>query len=150
MSWESWQQEFYPEDANDVGRTKDRVECIKHSLQKWRGLTGAQLRKHGLVLVDGELRDFRLSSPPYGPLVHLRIDGDSCALCVKYFARAGDCAACPLAIARTEDEAPIKCDAKRRGERESPYDWFRYNQAQDPKPMIRWLRITLKQVEAGL
>ena len=47
MSLKTWKKEFYPKEAIDAIKTE--LMATKHSLRKWRGLTKANLKKHGLV-----------------------------------------------------------------------------------------------------
>ena len=133
---QSWENEFYPKPPSD---RMSKKAAIKHSIQKWTGLLPKNLKKHGLYL-DGctlpRVEDCMDES--------LLINGDSCALCVRFIGRKYDdkllgCAACPLA-----QSLGNPCDKTGRNR---PYTRFLSNH--DPKPMLRALKVTLKKVEAG-
>jgi len=83
---EAWLKKYYPVEAETLANASD-IECVQHSLNKWRGLTKDVLEKYGLVsdesLIEGDNFSFY-------------IDDDSCALCVKYLVQEVMCTGCPL------------------------------------------------------
>lgn len=128
MSLESWKAEFYPIPANEV----PEEDAIRHSLQKWRGLTTENLERHGMewdkesgdiVEIDGECV--------------FDIDGDSCALCTYYFGwgkyDAELCSTCPLQKTMGDKCMPF--------ERENAFGEFVMEG--NPLPMIEALEKTL-------
>ena len=76
MSLASWKEEFYPTPAYACPCD----QALEHSILKWTGLLPENLEKHKVFLDGQYLRD------PESPNCALRIDGDSCALCVHYCA----------------------------------------------------------------
>jgi hypothetical protein len=115
MSVATWLRKFYPS-APPVLMPK--IAAIKHSLRKWIGLRPANLKAHGLA------------GPP------IRIHGTTCSLCCRYY-DSGElsCAACPLYVALGNH----RCDEYKS----SPYRI--YHQHDDPEPMIKALKKTLKE-----
>lgn len=136
MSLKTWKEEFYAVPANEVAKE----DAVSHSLRKWEGLRPANLEKHwvywdyrGLTDLPGEV---------------LRIDSNSCALCVHYLDNSiaayevdedppHMCSACPLAIARGD----VPCDRCMRHEAhmEHPYA-MGINPPHNPELMIAWLK----------
>ena len=123
MSYESWQDEFYPVPANEVPEGK----ALAHSLQKWIGLRQENLEKHGVTLSPG----FRMVHEP-GHADGLGIDDESCALCAYYATKDLDGeAVC--------DECPIK---KHTGQAcgWTGSAWLDFAMFGNPEPMIEALR----------
>jgi hypothetical protein len=108
MSQETWRAEFYPIEASRV----PSEDAVAHSLQKWRGLTKANLRKH------------RLSESP------ILVDGSTCAMCQCFYnpllsVSGSGCSECPGKAANGR-----ACD--------TAYDTWSYSD--DTRPMLRWLK----------
>ncbi len=122
MSLATWKAEFYPIPADAV--PKD--QAIAHSLQKWQGMTAANLAIHGVSVTDsGDLEDDDQ---------FLEISTRTCALCEHYYVY--DCHECPLTAVRGEpchsgDHAPF--DA-----------WM---DGGDPLPMIALIESAAKREE---
>lgn len=127
MSLKTWKAEFYPKPASRVAKK----EALAHSLQKWKGLTKAALKRHGVVKAGWEIIDGKDS---------FTISAASCALCVHHlntsvFAQSPDrCGECPLAAVRRG----VACDIRAVGESHGPYQYF--INACDARPMIRALQ----------
>lgn len=105
MSRESWLKEFYPVEAKDVAKES----AAAHSLQKWRGLTGEALEKHGVY------------SPPASDY------DSSCALCQVH----PSCDTCPI-VKMTGNSCVVKV-----GGEWTP--WGHWVFIKDPRPMINLL-----------
>ena len=88
MSLASWKEEFYPTPAYACPCN----QALEHSILKWTGLLPENLEKHQVFLEAHYLHDAE------SPNCALRIDGDSCALCVHY---------CAEGICRSEEACPI-------------------------------------------
>lgn len=125
MSLATWKEEFYSVPAKFVGP----AQATAHSLTKWIGLRSENLAKHDVRACVQWIRD--LADVDY-PILGLRIDAASCALCSHYDS-GDDCDLCPLSIVR----GGIRCDRPRKDENESPYSMFTAHH--DPEPMIMWL-----------
>jgi hypothetical protein len=126
MSLATWKKEFYPVPANRVSKAK----ALAHSLQKWRGLTKAALKRHGVTArwahIAGDTGD------------EIAIDAKSCALCVHH---AWDgCKECPLALSR----GGVRCDATHAGGAYSPYHAWTTSSRKDARPMIRALQAAIR------
>lgn len=133
MSFKTWTDEFYPKPPSNRMTKKAAIE---HSIQKWTGLLLKNLKRHEVHLEGTWLTG---SPEDTGGMI---IDGDSCALCVKFVSRKyttelGGCAACPLALYLGNP-----CD-KTGANR--PYTSFLTSH--DPRPMIKALKATLKKME---
>lgn len=129
MSLATWKKKFYATPASSV---RGRVNCVKHSLRKWRGLRKSNLRAHDI------LQDYKNIYGIAGEC--LTIDEVSCALCQQYVddsALAQRCIRCPLS--KTLDDR--RCDWKE----DSPYG--KWLETGDALPMIRALERTLKRLE---
>lgn len=96
MSLETWKAEFYPVPASEV----PVEQAAAHSLKKWEGLRPESLDKHKLFVRQGYVVDEH-----EGWKKVLRIDADSCALCVHHKHETTvrmdgrpvmSCAGCPL------------------------------------------------------
>lgn len=130
MSLKSWKQIYYPVPASAI---TDSTEAIRHSLQKWRGLTAENLAAHGMRQIFYHIEADDSSLP---------IDDTSCALCCQQPRdKHGGiiCRKCPLAITR----GGTPCDVRTEAEAITPYRrWMRDG---DPLPMIRALELTLER-----
>lgn len=155
MSKQSWLDEFYPTDAETAGNWTN-LECVRHSLQKWRGLTAESLAKHDVVNRSGEVFAPQNGDLNRGKTVII-ISGASCSLCVKHFnsddwamSARERCKSCPLARAR--GGAP--CDRASRadkvvdifGQDEKISPWRLWYNLRDPSAMIA----ALEKAEARL
>lgn len=138
MSLQSWKEEFYPVPADDESIT-DTAEAVRHSLQKWKGLSERQRAKHGVsVTSHGRLHE---SGDPCMRIFF--VDASTCALCEQHFdSSGGTCSTCPLYLLR--DGVPCdKLNPALDGE-ESPFVmWTDHN---NPLPMIT----LLQQADAGV
>lgn len=96
MSFQSWCAEFYPVPADQV----PEEEALVHSLRKWIGLREENLSRHDLRRVGKSIKylpDADIGDDGCDPDdVLLRIDDDSCALCVHHAQRRDSCETCPL------------------------------------------------------
>ncbi len=133
MSLKTWKEEFYPTPAEHVSA----FHAIDHSLVKWRGLRQANLNRHELVRSG-----FQIVDKDGGEM--LRMNQDTCALCVHYLNPPGGtgnvCKTCPLFIVR----GGVPCDV---GDHLPPYHAFIFRG--DPEPMIRLLEEALQAEKAG-
>lgn len=143
MSIETWENEFYPINAEHT----NKEDAVSHSLQKWLGLLPENLAKHGVELVDGKVMDENADLLALTPDDYVEIDGSTCSLCHHYIDHDWDddevesaCSECPLYIVR----GGIQCDDKNAEEwtqdKHAPWQSFSHND--DPKPMIMWLTKT--------
>jgi len=119
---ESWLKKYYPVEADTLINDSD-IECVQHSLNKWRGLTKNILRKYGLVANGCVIEDDRFV---------FYVDSSSCALCQKYIEKRNTCIGCPLF-----KQLGKPCEASS----DSPYTVFR--REANPLPMIDALEKTL-------
>jgi hypothetical protein len=125
MSLKTWKKEFYPVEPK---KRMTKKQAIEHSLRKWTGLLPSNLVKHGVYKMSKYIQGFENSTDD------LRIDGNSCALCVKYIEAKDNCEACPLA-----KYLGHPCDM----EEEYPYTlWL---DSENPKPMIKALKKLLEE-----
>jgi len=139
MSLNSWKKEFYPTPAS---KAKGKKNAIKHSLTKWIGLRKKNLQKHDLVFAYADspaiYENNELSSR------HIKINSQTCALCVLYFNgrgqdsdlmtnKKGTCFKCPLF-----QSLGNKCD----GKFDRPY--VKFMDSANPEPMIKALQKTLE------
>jgi hypothetical protein len=129
MSLESWKEDFYPVEANDVPPGKPSIE---HSLVKWVGLREENLNKHNIIFDDD---DGNIGGDGDGSL---SISGESCALCCNYL--ADGCRGCPLFISL----GGRVCDDSGKA-KDSPFG--RYFEEHTPEPMIQALELALKNFE---
>lgn len=134
MSLQSWKDEFYPKEPT---KRMTKVAALKHSIQKWTGLLPKNLEKHGLEKVGRWIQE---KEPPYNDFM---VNEETCALCVKFLKEDpkgidNECVRCPLF--KSLATHPCVGDASQFG------IWVR---KEDPKPMLRALKATLKKVEAG-
>ena len=107
MSMKSWKKEFYPVPAKEV----PEEEALDHSIQKWKGLQKDNLARHELIHDDDRLISDSDESNS------LKIDSESCALCIHHAIGKGTCERCPLFLA-----LGMSCDYGWHGE--SPYGIF--------------------------
>lgn len=146
MSGESWKAEFYPVDASAlVGSYLEydkqaEIEMVKHSLQKWKGLTKENLEKHEVSLGWSsyaliEKKDDCTAGANYP---FMEIDNESCALCQAFLYEEDNynrCGKCPLYRLLGDS-----CDCGH-----GPYsEWIGKGNA---KPMISDLERTLAMLE---
>lgn len=134
MSLQTWKDEFYPTPATD-----DKSIAVAHSLQKWKGLTLENLRKHKVIYMRNvnalvnEIDAKEYANATYSVYMkceYLSITSDSCSLCKAY---KDKCDSCPLGKSEnTSTFGTNACDDK-----DSPY--FAFLDRQDPKPMIEIL-----------
>ena len=153
MSIKSWKAEFYPYPASkflSLHRNIDiTIRALKHSLQKWRGLTKENLEKHGLYAEGHNI----YKSDNYKSV--FSVDAYSCALCALFYSdspsKKGEvyfavesgslhpyrCSACPLVAVRG-----VPCDYLKKGEGDfTPYTQFAVDG--DTKPMVKLLEKAL-------
>lgn len=122
MGLNTWMSEFFEPLHSLEG--KKPSEVTKMSLDKWIGLSPANLRRHEVEILDGLLTD-GISSLPI-------VSRGYCSLCVKYMERPEDgCDLCPLY--QNLHEA---CN----GSPKNPYRLF--VTTEDPTPMIQALADT--------
>jgi len=127
MSLQSWMGEFMPVPASHA--VTSELEAVQHSLQKWRGLTKENLKKHGVSQLD---------VPAPGSA--------NCSLCLRH---CGGCSTCSLYKSRGN----VPCDDQIDGEEDcSPYHaytgtWF--NKKKTPIPMIKCLEQTERDIIEG-
>lgn len=140
MSIQSWAREFYPKPAKEIAsKDGDDLSLVNHSIQKWKGLNKATLKKHNLVLSGQDICEQNKGEGMF------TIDSDSCALCRVY--EDENCRECPLneylgnPCSRT-GTPPIITHPDRPA---YPYDHFL--DTGDPKPMQKALRETLKMLK---
>lgn len=131
MSLSSWKKEFYRTPADKVSKKY----ALRHSLKKWIGLEPSNLKKHNVILVDGNVvvnRSYKYIDRYYlDDVANLGIDASSCALC-QHFYSGSECIGCPLA------DAGFCCIKN-----ESPYEKF--VDGESATPMIRALEKALKK-----
>lgn len=137
MSLKTWKKKFYPVPA-ETKMTK--LGAVEHSIQKWTGLLPSNLEKHEVCAGDGGVCDYDNDE-------NLEINQSTCALCYKYYDELGElddndysrCLKCPL-----YKTLGFECG---NGEDWAPFTaWMQHD---DPKPMIKALKATLKKVKAG-
>lgn len=132
MSLESWKQEFYPIEANEVSKEN----AISHSIRKWEGLRKENLKKHG-VYVKGSL-SWLIDNIADKTFI---LRSSTCALCYLYyegFSNTNQCLECPLYRIRNN----VQCDEKMKNEKYSPYSNLHdRGRNGSPEPMIMWLKL---------
>lgn len=136
MSVKTWKKEFYPKKPN---KKLTWIEATEHSLRKWEGALKENLKKHNVVY-DGhcivnatELED----GSHYWERVNFEFNSMTCALCIKStnaFDGHVDCFECP--IYKINGTA---CDDEDDG--------IYTMSADNPKPMIKLLKNTLKKLQ---
>ena len=116
MSLDTWKEEFYPVTALDlVMDGASKLELIRHSLKKWRGLTKENLKKHDIAYASSRI---------FCKDGTLEINSQTCALCMKH---QFTCEGCPFEKLRETDSEP--CNLQYR----------EFLKRQDPVPMIEAL-----------
>lgn len=136
MSLATWRAEFYPITAKQAVERKE--DLVAHSLQKWRGLTKANLKKHNVRQGTGSDRSKLLDNDN---LSSFWVSDETCALCEGFQPRddcSPRCGACPLLKVRRG----VACDNYCGRETRSPYTKFTLEG--DPRPMIKWLERAAK------
>jgi hypothetical protein len=148
MSIASWKKEFYTEFTAAQVKRWSKKKTVEHSLKKWRGLTAANRKKHGLFPSEDWF-----SGQSYRKLEGLDSDSDdsfsvchsSCALCKKYYnyqASEGlGCIKCPLF--QSHKAHPCNRDGIGKGQ------FGIYADTGNAGPMIRALEKTLVNIETG-
>lgn len=95
MTIKTWMAEYYPISAKSFIESSDE-ECIMHSLKKFEGAKKENLKKHNVVLYEGDIYtsfhddNFANSIPSFS------FDSFTCALCQKYCLEELSCKNCPL------------------------------------------------------
>lgn len=87
MSLVTWKKEFYPSTAQAAAE-RGVVSAVKHSLQKWRGLSEKALKQHGLRL-SRDKTSIRMDRTEF-----TATKADTCALCELFIKNC--CRGCPL------------------------------------------------------
>ena len=135
MSIKSWLAEFYPVDAQDA-EDMTNLQAVRHSLQKWTGLRKENLAAHEVCIGEEyhpkAVVPIKRSKSFSNPDRILRIDNNTCALCVKH-ADVDFCRTCPLARARGR-----QCDRSAYF-RKNTSPWRAWVDNFDPEPMIALL-----------
>lgn len=128
MNYKDWLQKYYPIPASEAQGTD--LDLIDHCINKWEGLKDAE--SYALSFM-GDLYDQDSD-------VALYVNGDSCALCYKYYDHDcpdHPCTKCPLARSLGRP-----CDSDRENE-----GVFFLAKAVDPQIMIDALKIARAMVE---
>lgn len=129
MSLQTWKEKYYPETASYFDslapNKRNTRAALAHSLNKWRGLKPANLKRHG---VSKELDKACISDGSN----KLRIDGESCALCSMY--ANGNCVGCPI------KEVTSRC---------RKYQYYTFVEDGDPEAMISCLSAALKEIKSS-
>jgi len=127
MSLKTWIEEFYPIPASPK---MSAAEACKHGILKWSGRYQKNLKKHKVESAECDVVDEHEES-------NFEFGVDTCALCVKYFDYAWDCAECPIVKSGNKPCTRVKSAyLKSSGENASP------------APMLKVLRQALKYCEA--
>lgn len=129
MSLETWKQEFYDVDAQDVAAERDMLKCLEHSIKKWNGLTEDNLEKHECFIdtIDG-------TAAVSDGWDYLYLDSESCSLCILSTRISieqeiyDDCSPCPLKNCQKE--------------------YLEFSEDYNPMPMIELLQGAKKNVES--
>jgi len=131
-----WVEKFYPCPAADM-MTAPSIDAVNHSLRKWEGLRDENLEAAGITY--GEGRDLEDADGNHV----LRISGDSCSLCVKFYdaSKRGNagCAGCPLYESSPADVHHHPCNGE-----ESEFEQYLEGDEDgysDPEPMILALEV---------
>jgi hypothetical protein len=142
MSLQTWIQEFYPCDANEIDTMKDAID---HSLRKWIGAREENLAKHKCHVAVALDRTFIVDSLT---LERFYFDDDTCALCHMSRVELAEtrpewfmCVCCPLYKAL---DARSCCDDE---DAYNPSVYLYWKQTGDPEPMIQALLRTKEQEE---
>lgn len=133
MSLKTWKAVFYPESA-----TKPRtwIDATKHSIQKWKGLSKTNIKRHKLKSAGGEL--YEADDDTLGGVPSMVISDENCALCRRAQAKSSSymCHVCPI----FEMRGKSCCD----GRDNEYYSWI---VSGNHKPMLKLLKQTLKFLE---
>lgn len=132
MSLQSWKEEFYPVDAEDV----PKEQAVAHSIRKWQGLLPENLAKHGVEWAGEHSDRLREIAETDDRFI---VGASTCALCCHYDDRDNDnadpCVSCPLSRVRGDVECDAETDVEEKAGESSP--WRRRISA--PAVMIGWL-----------
>lgn len=134
-----WLNKHYPTPAREaVENGLTGIQCIEHSLRKWRGFRPGELEAHDLAVnLASEIEE---ANVPHTKV--LSVDAHDCSLCLKYAikkSRGGlaqnhlkdGCCFCPIFVATGKD-----CS--------SEFDAWCRRHHPDPEPMIALLERTLE------
>ena len=139
VDWQ-WLSKYYPISASDLEKQEGvtMTQLVRHCIQKWKGLHPDILDYYGLA----RTRQTQIQRNLLPRTKVLNVNGDSCALCVRFLHKEGNCDGCPLSIVR----GGVSCDdqtqeEKARGQ-ESPYHRFIYGGGKT-FAMLKWLRKAL-------
>lgn len=141
MTIKTWKEEFYPTKPTKKMGTR---EAILHSLQKWEGLKLHNLFKHSVHKTFGKniREDVGIGQ--------VSITSETCSLCHVFYQAGemhwpfGNCEKCPLYKSLGNKEC-FGHDFEK--DKDLPYSiWV---ETGDPKLMIRALKKTLKDFDAG-
>lgn len=126
MSLKTWKKEFYT--SVEAAAKRGPKAALKHSIRKWEGLKGKNLKKHDLTV-----NDYRDLSDDDGEFV---VDDKSCALCVYVREPLGgiNCEKCPI----------VKVTGKPCDGDDSP--WEEWIDNKNPLPMNRLLNRVYKKL----
>lgn len=153
MSYETWEEEFYPVDAEKLRDHTDE-ECVAHSLQKWKGALPENCEKHELRYQYHELLRIDNAS------TQNRFNSNTCALCQKYDDNCkktdkeyDEETFCPIVRFTGEScdntiaygESDYECDPSVKDKFSEVY----YECSDDPTIMIELLTHTLEFVKRG-
>jgi len=133
MSIESWMEEFYPVNANDIEAelfTTDK-DLVLHSIKKWEGGLKKNCRKHQVAYEEHAITEEGL---------RFLFDAKTCALCHRHLLQMDSCGSCPIYRANKD----TACDDSRDQPRVS--NTF-YASVDSVMPMLRLLKKTLKMLE---
>lgn len=137
MSAKTWLEEHYPVSAEKMTIFGTDKELVQHALRKWSGLLPEALTKHGLDL-EGNIV-FNSDEPV------IRINGSTCALCIKYVFDADAFLACK--------ECPLykmlghSCDEHYFKGKPSPFNSIYWIGLSDPQVIIDVLEKVLNTLE---
>lgn len=142
MTLKSWLKEFYPTRADEFKvlqlSPKNKLAATEHSLQKWRGLTPENLKKHGVAVND--VREVVDAADCAGSMSggfdehYLGVDSHSCSLCQL---TEGECSRCPIVEMRQ-----YRCDIPTIEPKDRQSEWNAFMTTTDPLPMIALLEKT--------
>lgn len=133
MSFENWKKEFYFKDANEYTNKSDE-ECLRHSIQKWKGALPENVEKH-----EVKYKDHTVFKDLSGQKLHY--NGMSCALCKKYSDMSPDEDDYDCYSYETDEYCPIV-----RIKGITCNDTY-IDTLNDPTDMIQLLKDTLKGME---
>jgi hypothetical protein len=99
MSFENWKKEFYPKAASEFIIKTDE-ECLRHSIQKWKGALPENVEKHEVTYKEHAVFDVLNGQ-------ELHYNGMSCALCKKYSDLAPDEDDCDCYSYESDEYCPV-------------------------------------------